>query len=45
MVEVVFDKSYLDGAATAEVVDVCGRYTVLMPQELFFEMMTASPES
>lgn len=45
MVEIVFDKSYLDGAATAEVVDVCTHYTVLMPQELFFEMMTTSPES
>ena len=45
MVEIVCDKSYLDGAATAEVVDVCGRHTVLMPHELFFEMMTTSPAS
>lgn len=45
MVEVVLDKSYLDGAPTAEVVDVCARYTVLMPQELFFEMMTTSSKS
>lgn len=45
MVEIVLDKSYLDGAATAEVADVCERYTALMPQELFFEMMTTCPES
>lgn len=45
MVEIVLDKSYLDGAAGAEVAAVCERYTALMPQELFFEMMTTSPES
>lgn len=45
MVEIVLDKSYLDGAAAAEVAGVCERYTALMPQELFFEMMTTSPES
>ncbi|SRR6266571_5411395 len=45
MVEIVIDKSYLDGAATAEVVGVCGCYTALMPQELFFEMVTTSPAS
>ncbi len=45
MVEIVLDKSYLDGARTAEVRDLCDRYTVLMPQELFFEMLTTLPES
>lgn len=45
MGEIVFDKSYLDGAATTEVRDVCARFTALMPQELFFEMMTTSSKS
>lgn len=45
MTEVVLDKSYLDGAGTAEVRDLCDRYTVVMPQEIFFEMLTTSPKS
>lgn len=45
MAEIVLDKSYLDGASASEVADVCERYTALMPQELFFEMMTTCPES
>jgi len=45
MVEIVLDKSYLDGAATAEVRAVWGRYIALMPQELFFEMMTTARKS
>jgi hypothetical protein len=28
-----------------EVMGACGRTTALMPQELFFELMTTSPES
>ncbi len=45
MVEIVLDKSYLDGAPTAEVRAACERYVALMPQELFFEMMTTRPKS
>lgn len=45
MAEVILDKSYLDGASAAEVANVCERYTALMPQELFFEMMTTCPKS
>jgi hypothetical protein len=45
MGELVLDKSYLDGASEAEVADVCDRYTALMPQELFFEMMTTRSKS
>lgn len=45
MIEIVFDKSYLDGASTTEVRDVCSRFSALMPQELFFEMITTRPES
>lgn len=45
MLEIVLDKSYLDRRASVSVVRLCDRYTVLMPQELFFEMMTTSAES
>lgn len=45
MAEIVLDKSYLDKVSPSEVADVCERYTALMPQELFFEMMTTRPES
>jgi len=45
MEEIVLDKSYLDGAPAAEVAKMCDGYTALMPQELFFEMMTTCPES
>lgn len=45
MAEILFDKSYLDGAATSQLRDVCERHLALMPQELFFEMMTTSPKS
>lgn len=45
MLEVVLDKSYLDGAAAAAIADLCDRYSVLMPQELFFELMTTNADS
>src|SRR5712692_5058891 len=45
MLEIVLDKSYLDGASTASVIGLCDRYSVLMPQELFFELMTTSAKS
>ncbi len=42
---IVLDKSYLDGEARDAVLDLGDHYTVLMPEQLFYELMTTSPES
>lgn len=43
--EVVLDKSYLDGAPTSSVRFLCDNFTVLLSDELFYELMTTRPES
>ena len=42
---VVLDKSYLDGARRASVRHLCDNYTVLLSDELFYELMTTRPDS
>ncbi|HZF12950.1 MAG TPA: hypothetical protein VFE33_29525 [Thermoanaerobaculia bacterium] len=37
---IVLDKSYLQGATREEINKLCGDYTVLMPEALFFELLT-----
>ena len=42
---IVLDKSYLDGAPANEVRALCDDYAALMPEELFYELITTRPES
>lgn len=42
---IVLDKSYLDGAPTQAVMALCDEYEALMPEELFYELITTRPES
>lgn len=41
----VLDKSYLDGAPTASVRELCKKQTVLCCETLFYELMTTNPLS
>ncbi|OGA06853.1 MAG: hypothetical protein A2W68_01310 [Betaproteobacteria bacterium RIFCSPLOWO2_02_64_14] len=43
--EIVLDKSYLDGAPTASVQSLCEHFNALLSDELFFELMTTEPLS
>lgn len=43
--EIVLDKSYLDGAPTASVRSLCEHFDALLSDELFFELMTTEPLS
>jgi hypothetical protein len=43
--EIVIDKSWLDGASTQAVRELCGARVVLFSEELFFELMTTSARS
>ena len=43
--EIVIDKSFLDGAPTKQVQHLCKDSTVLFSEELFFELMTTSEKS
>ena len=45
MMEIVLDKSYLDGAPTASVQSLCKNFDVLLSDELFFELMTTEARS
>lgn len=40
--EVVLDKSYLQGASAAAIQNLCRSFRVIMPGALFFELMTTS---
>ena len=44
-VELIIDKSFLDGASPEEMSELCRDYFVIMPYELFFELMTTRDES
>jgi len=44
-VPVVLDKSFLDGAPTASVQSLCDNYSVLLTEELFYELITTRRES
>src|SRR4051794_10284095 len=37
---IVLDKCYLQGSTREEIHQLCGDYTVLMPEALFFELLT-----
>jgi len=39
---IVLDKSYLDGSPASDVKALCDDYAALMPEELFYELITAS---
>lgn len=39
MMEVILDKSYLDGASTASIRSLCEHFHVLMSDELLFELL------
>jgi hypothetical protein len=41
---VVLDKSYLRGAGKKRLCDLCESHSVLMPESLFFELLTAKKE-
>ena len=41
----VLDKSYLDGAPTASVRELCAQQNVLCCETLFYELMTTNPQS
>lgn len=43
--EIILDKSYLDGAPTASVRSLCEHFHVLMSDELFFELLTTEVPS
>jgi len=43
--EIVLDKSYLYGAGPKKITDLCTSYRVLMPEALFYELLTASSEN
>lgn len=45
MPEVVLDKSYLDAASPKAIGRLCDSHTVLMPDVLFYELMTTRDES
>jgi hypothetical protein len=40
-VSIVLDKSYLRGARTEHIRSLCSEYTVIMPDVLFYELLTA----
>lgn len=42
---IVLDKSYLDGASTEAIQALCDNYTVLVSDELFFELITTRKKS
>lgn len=42
---VILDKSFLDGASTQSVRNLCNDFDVLLSEELFFELITTRPES
>jgi hypothetical protein len=39
---IVLDKSYLQGASPSAIADLCSQYLVVMPDALFYELMTTS---
>ena len=43
--EIVLDKSYLFGAGQRKLSDLCSSNEVLMPEALFYELLTTSPEN
>lgn len=43
--EIVLDKSYLYGVSSRKMADLCSSYQVLMPEALFYELLTADPEN
>ena len=45
MAEIIIDKSFLDGASTARVRDLCSTHACLFTETLFFEAMTTSAVS
>lgn len=45
MYEIVVDKSFLDGAPTAQVLDVFTSHKALIIESLFFELMTTDAKS
>jgi hypothetical protein len=42
--DIVIDKSYLEGAQTEEVLRLCQENKVLMPESLFYELLTTTPK-
>jgi hypothetical protein len=38
---VVLDKSYLQGSSKNEIQQMCSQHQVIMPEVLFFEIMTS----
>lgn len=42
---VILDKSYLDGQSSQRVVELCSRHAVMMPDVLFYELMTTDKTS
>lgn len=45
MAYVVLDKSYLEGVGSDRIKSLCDEHTVLMPDVLFYELMTTSEHS
>ena len=43
--ELIVDKSFLDAASREEISEICERYHVMMPDILFFELITTREES
>jgi len=41
---IVLDKSYLQGAGREEIHELCRLHSVIMPESLFFELLTAEPD-
>ena len=42
--DIVIDKSYLHGATTGEVLRLCQENKVLIPESLFYELLTTTPK-
>lgn len=42
--EIVLDKSYLHGAGAKKIANLCNSYQVLMPEALFYELLTTEPD-
>lgn len=45
MKEIILDKSYLDSATPEQIHTLCSKHRVLMPDVLFYELITAEPSS